>query len=192
LLFVLLSKMYGGATFDLDRKVHMAHIAIILSENNLSDIIIEEIVCRNTCFLCNYNIWITFYIFLWNYESIKVGVQLVFNTIWEWHRFTAVIWENDTKSFIFPKLKMISLWIHNSTKRCKRWFICYNCTQNKYFYTQFLLLWCQISYFLTKLWQCEPYGTFGQDQKWLRHTFWTVKQIANTTSSMFSFIFLTE
>jgi hypothetical protein len=26
----------------------MAHIAIILSENNLSDIIIEEIVCRNT------------------------------------------------------------------------------------------------------------------------------------------------
>ena len=41
--------MYGGATFDLDRKVHMAHIAIILSENNLSDIIIEEIVCRNTC-----------------------------------------------------------------------------------------------------------------------------------------------
>jgi hypothetical protein len=27
----------------------MAHIAIILSENNLSDIIIEEIVCRNTC-----------------------------------------------------------------------------------------------------------------------------------------------
>ena len=74
--------MYGGATFDLDRKVHMAHIAIILSENNLSDIIIEEIVCRNTCFVCNYNIWITFYIFLWNYESIKVGVQLVFNTIW--------------------------------------------------------------------------------------------------------------
>ena len=34
----------------------MAHIAIILSENNLSDIIIEEIVCRNTCFECNYNI----------------------------------------------------------------------------------------------------------------------------------------
>ena len=55
-IFVLLSKMYGGATFDLDRKVHMAHIAIILSENNLSDIIIEEIVCRNTCFVCNYNI----------------------------------------------------------------------------------------------------------------------------------------
>jgi hypothetical protein len=27
----------------------MAYIAIILSENNLSDIIIEEIVCRNTC-----------------------------------------------------------------------------------------------------------------------------------------------
>jgi hypothetical protein len=50
----------------------------------------------------------------------------------------------------------------------------------------FLLLWCQISYFLTKLWQCEPYGPFGQDQKWLRHTFWTVKQIANITSSMFS------
>jgi hypothetical protein len=50
----------------------------------------------------------TFYIFLWNYESIKVGVQLVFNTIWEWHRFTAVIWKNDTKSFIFPKLKIIS------------------------------------------------------------------------------------
>ena len=45
-----------GATFDLDRKVHMAHIAIILSENNLSDIIIEEIVCRNTCVECNYNI----------------------------------------------------------------------------------------------------------------------------------------
>jgi hypothetical protein len=87
----------------------MAHIAIILSENNLSDIIIEEIVCRNTCFECNYNIWITFYIFLWIYESIKVGVQLVFNTIWEWHRFTAVIWKNDTKSFIFPKLKMISI-----------------------------------------------------------------------------------
>jgi hypothetical protein len=55
------------------------------------------------------NIWITFYIFLWNYESIKVGVQLVFNTIWEWHHFTAVIWKNDTKSFIFPKLKMISV-----------------------------------------------------------------------------------
>ena len=71
----------------------MAYIAIILSENNLSDIIIEEIVCRNTCVECNYNIWITFYIFLWNYESIKVGVQLVFNTIWEWHRFTAVIWK---------------------------------------------------------------------------------------------------
>ncbi len=87
----------------------MAHIAIILSENNLSDIIIEEIVCRNTCVECNYNIWITFYIFLWNYESIKVGVQLVFNIIWEWHRFTAVIWKNDTKSFIFPKLKMISV-----------------------------------------------------------------------------------
>ena len=34
----------------------MAHIAIILSENNLSDIIIEEIVCRNTCVECNYNI----------------------------------------------------------------------------------------------------------------------------------------
>jgi hypothetical protein len=50
-LFVLLSKMYGGATFDLDRKVHMAHIAIILSENNLSDIIIEEIVC------ITYNLW---------------------------------------------------------------------------------------------------------------------------------------
>jgi hypothetical protein len=33
----------------------MAHIAIILSENNLSDIIIEEIVCSNTCFECNYN-----------------------------------------------------------------------------------------------------------------------------------------
>ena len=33
----------------------MAHIAIILSENNLSYIIIEEIVCRNTCFECNYN-----------------------------------------------------------------------------------------------------------------------------------------
>ena len=32
----------------------MAHIAIILSENNLSDIIIEEIVCRNTCVECNY------------------------------------------------------------------------------------------------------------------------------------------
>jgi hypothetical protein len=105
--------------------------------HNLSDIIIEEIVCRNTCFECNYNIWITFYIFLWNYESIKVGVQLVFITIWEWHRFTAVIWKNDAKSFM-------------------------------------------------------PYGPFGQDQKWLRHTFWTVKQIANITSSMFSFIFLTE
>jgi hypothetical protein len=65
------------------------HIAIILSENNLSDIIIEELVCRNTCFECNYNIWITFCIFLWNYESIKVGVQLVFNTIWEWHRFNS-------------------------------------------------------------------------------------------------------
>ena len=87
----------------------MAHIAIILSENNLPDIIIEEIVCKNTCFECNYNIWITFYIFLWNYESIKVGMQLVFNTIWEWHRFTAVIWKNDTKSFIFPKLKMIAV-----------------------------------------------------------------------------------
>ena len=34
----------------------MAHIAIILSENNLSDIIIEKIVCRNTCVECNYNI----------------------------------------------------------------------------------------------------------------------------------------
>jgi hypothetical protein len=79
----------------------MAHIAIILSENNLSDIMIEEIVCRNTCFECNYNIWITFYIFLWNYESIKVGVHLVFNTIWDW--------KNDTKSFIFPKLKVLSV-----------------------------------------------------------------------------------
>ena len=86
----------------------MAYIAIILSENNLSDII-EEIVCRNTCVECNYNIWITFYIFLWNYESIKVSLQLVFNTIWEWHCFTAVIWKNDTKSFIFSKLKVISV-----------------------------------------------------------------------------------
>ena len=104
--FVLLSKMCLRA-----KRSIMAHIAIILSENNLSDIIIEEIVCRNTCFVCNYNIWITFYIFLWNYESIKVGVHLVFNTtgIWDWHRFTAVIWKNDTKSFIFPKLKMISV-----------------------------------------------------------------------------------
>jgi hypothetical protein len=33
----------------------------------------------------------------------------VFNIIWEWHRFTAVIWKNDTKSFIFSKLKMISV-----------------------------------------------------------------------------------
>ena len=88
----------------LTKRSIMAYIAIILSENNLSDIIIEEIVCRNTCVECNYNIWITFYIFLWNYESIKVGVQLVFNTIWDWHHFTAVIWKNDTKSFIFPKL----------------------------------------------------------------------------------------
>jgi hypothetical protein len=31
-----------------------------------------------------------------------------------------------------------TLWIHNSTKRCKKWFICYNCTQNKYFYTKIL------------------------------------------------------
>jgi hypothetical protein len=170
---------------------------------------------ENACFVCNYNIWITFYIFLWNYESIKMGVQLVFNTIWEWHRFTAVIWENDTKSFIFPKLKMISAQTFegNTTVLCTFcWTWCFFCrrkkwqpfcskwppffhkirTQNKYFYTQFLLLWCQISYFLTKLWQCEPYGPFGQDQKWLRHTFWSVKQIANITSSMFSFIFLTE
>jgi hypothetical protein len=135
LLFVLLSKMYGGATFDLDRKVHMAHIAIILSENNLSDIIIEEIVCRNTCFVCNYNIWITFYIFLWNYESIKVGVQLVFNTIWEWHRFTAVIWENDTKSFIFPKLKMISAqnFEGNTTVLCTFcWTWCFFCRRKKW------------------------------------------------------------
>ena len=40
----------------LSERSIMAHIAIILSENNLSDIIIEEIVCRNTCFECNYNI----------------------------------------------------------------------------------------------------------------------------------------
>ena len=93
----------------LNERSIMAHIAIILSENNLSDIIIEEMLCRNTCVECNYNIWITFYLFLWNYESIKVGVQLVFSIIWEWHRFTAVIWKNDTKSFIFPKLKMISV-----------------------------------------------------------------------------------
>jgi hypothetical protein len=127
--------MYGGATFDLDRKVHMAHIAILLSENNLSDIIIEEIVCRNTCFVCNYNIWITFYIFLWNYESIKVGVQLVFNTIWEWHRFTAIIWKNDTKSFIFPKLKMISTqnFEGNTTVLCTLcWTWCFVCRHKKW------------------------------------------------------------
>jgi hypothetical protein len=105
-------------------------------------------------------------------------------------KMTAILWKNDTKSFIFPKLKMISIqnfedntsvvhvlldvmffcrhkkwwpkWpsFHISTKRCKRWFICYNCTQNKYFYTQFLLLWCQISYFLTKLW--HEIGTVSQ------------------------------
>ena len=40
----------------LNERSIMAHIAIILSENNLSDIILEEIVCRNTCFECNYNI----------------------------------------------------------------------------------------------------------------------------------------
>ena len=135
MLFVSLSKMYGGATFDLDRKVHMAHIAVILSENNLSDIIMEEIVCRNTCFVCNYNIWITFYIFLWNYESIKVGVQLVFNTIWEWHCFTAVIWKNDTKSFIFPKLKMISTqnFECNTTVLCTFcWTWCFFCRHKKW------------------------------------------------------------
>ena len=97
-------KCVSAPLLILTERSIMAHIGIILSENNLSDIIIEEIVCRNTCFECNYNIWITFYIFLWNYESIKVGVQLVFNTIWDWHHFTAVIWKNDTKSFIFPKL----------------------------------------------------------------------------------------
>jgi hypothetical protein len=117
----------------LNERFIMAHIAIILSENNLSDIIIEEIVCRNTCFVCNYNIWITFYIFLWNYESIKVGVQLVFNTIWEWHRFTAVIWENDTKSFIFPKLKVISAqnFEGNTTVLCMFcWTWCFFCRHN--------------------------------------------------------------
>ena len=40
---------------NLTERFIMAHIAIILSENNLSDIIIEEIVCRNTCVECNYN-----------------------------------------------------------------------------------------------------------------------------------------
>ena len=89
-------------------------LPLFLSENlTYLTSFIEEIVCRNTCFECinNYNIWIIFYIFLWNYESIKVGVHLVFNTtsIWDWHRFTAVIWKNDTKRFIFPKLKMISV-----------------------------------------------------------------------------------
>ena len=43
--------------------------------------------------------------------------------------------------------------------------------------------------FLTKLWQCEPYGPFSQDQKCLRDTFWTIKQMSNITSNMFSFIF---
>ena len=57
------------------------HIAINLSENDLSDIIIEEIVCRNTCFECNYKHMNHLLHLLWNYESIKVGVQLVFNTI---------------------------------------------------------------------------------------------------------------
>jgi hypothetical protein len=108
--FVLLSKMCLGAYFwSWPKSPLWLTLPLFLSENlTYLTSFIEEIVCRNTCFECNYNIWITFYIFLWNYESIKVGVQLVFNTIWEWHRFTAVIWENDTKSFIFPKLKRIS------------------------------------------------------------------------------------
>lgn len=120
----------------------MAHIAIILSENNLSDIIIEEIVCRNTCFECNYNIWITFYIFLWNYECIKVGVQLVFNTIWDWHRFTAVSYmENNTKSFIFPKLKMISVqnFEDNTTVLCTFcWMWYFFCRHGHHFFIKFL------------------------------------------------------
>jgi hypothetical protein len=81
------------------------------------------------------DIWITFYIFLWNYESIKVSVQLVFKTIWEWHRFTAVIWENDTKSFIFPKLKMISAqnFERNTTVLCTFcWTWCFFCRRKKW------------------------------------------------------------
>ena len=113
--FVLLSKMCLGAYFwSWPKSPLWLTLPLFLSENlTYLTSFIEEIVCRNTCFECinNYNIWIIFYIFLWNYESIKVGVHLVFNTtsIWDWHRFTAVIWKNDTKRFIFPKLKMISV-----------------------------------------------------------------------------------
>jgi hypothetical protein len=97
----------------------MAYIAIILSENNLSDIIIEEIVCRNTCFECNYNIWITFYIFLWNYESIKVGVQLVFNIIWECEEFY------EKMAAILNKMAAISC-VDKKTSRFDQFFYQYN------------------------------------------------------------------
>jgi hypothetical protein len=111
------------------------HNTVLLSYTFCTDII-EQIVCRNTCFECNYNIWITFYMFLWNYESIKVGVQLVFNIIWEWHRFNKLFSDK-----IMAMLAIIDLSVKIKS---------------------------------------------GSD------TFWTVKQIANITSNMFSFIFLTE
>jgi hypothetical protein len=71
---VLSSKFCTDIIFSLGNMklfVSFFHITAVKWCHNLSDIIIEEIVCRNTCFECNYNIWITFYIFLWNYESIK-------------------------------------------------------------------------------------------------------------------------
>jgi hypothetical protein len=64
-----------------------------------------------------------------NYESI------MFKTIWEWHRFTAVIWENDTKSFIFPKLKVISAqnFEGNTTVLCTFcWTWCFFCRRKKW------------------------------------------------------------
>jgi hypothetical protein len=53
--------------------------------------------------------------------KIKSGSDTFWTVkIWEWHRFTAVIWKNDTKSFIFPKLKMISVqnFDNNTTVLC--------------------------------------------------------------------------
>ena len=81
-------------------------------------------MCVEILVLSAIKTWITFCIFLWNYESIKVGVQLLFNIIWEWHRFTAVIWKNYTKSFIFTSVVHILLDVMFFCRHKKWWPFC--------------------------------------------------------------------
>jgi hypothetical protein len=74
----------------------MVHIGLILSENN---IIIEEIVCRNTCFECNYTKWSPFLV-----STKKHHVQQnVHNTVLLSYTFCTDI--------IFSLGKMGPLWL---------------------------------------------------------------------------------